>query len=601
MDPSARRVSLLRDKLFWMLLAFRVFNATQLSTFFQPDEYYQSLEPAWNAAFGGDSGASITWEWRQRLRSSLHPLLFAAVYRIVDALSSAFGILPPLRTEMLLAAPKLVQAVFAALTDYYTVALAVKVYGRGRTPAFHVLPLTVLSPWQLFCSTRTLSNSLETTLTAVALYWWPFDASLGVDEHDTRQEHNRMCIAFVFAAVATILRPTNIIIWLVVVICTAAYAARFRFTATIRALLVETKAAIPSGLGVVAVSVTADRLYYGEWTFPPLRFVHFNVVQSLAVFYGRNRPDYYITEGLPLLLTTSLPFAAWGIYRVCLSGRTKSSIRNTPAAIPSIDKRSSTLETLTLTILIFMTSMSLIAHKEVRFIYPLLPLLHVLSAEPFWLFCAGRRLPLNTLKRLVLCSIVVLDLILAWYICTVHQRGVLDVVTTLRAEYETHYLPALDAFTKEDNKKTGKMTVLFLMPCHSTPWRSHLVYEGIEARMLTCEPPIDVPLDQRATYLDEADVFYQDPRAWLRENMQDLSLISRSGNATEDTQKGMEEAGMPWPDYLVFFEQLSPVMADFLEGSRYSTGWEVFNTHWHDDWRRQGDVVVLKKDMGSET
>ena len=33
--------------------------------------------------------------------------------------------------------------------------------------------LTVLSPWQWFCSTRTFSNSLETTLTVMALQYWP--------------------------------------------------------------------------------------------------------------------------------------------------------------------------------------------------------------------------------------------------------------------------------------------------------------------------------------------------------------------------------------------------------------------------------------------
>lgn len=36
------------------------------------------------------------------------------------------------------------------------------------------LALTVVSPWQWFCSTRTFSNCVETTLTVVALYLWPW-------------------------------------------------------------------------------------------------------------------------------------------------------------------------------------------------------------------------------------------------------------------------------------------------------------------------------------------------------------------------------------------------------------------------------------------
>ena len=34
--------------------------------------------------------------------------------------------------------------------------------------------MTVLSPWQWFCGTRTLSNFLEAALTAAALFFWPW-------------------------------------------------------------------------------------------------------------------------------------------------------------------------------------------------------------------------------------------------------------------------------------------------------------------------------------------------------------------------------------------------------------------------------------------
>lgn len=47
--------------LFLALLAFRIANALLLRTFFQPDEFYQALEPAWQLTFGPESGAWITW------------------------------------------------------------------------------------------------------------------------------------------------------------------------------------------------------------------------------------------------------------------------------------------------------------------------------------------------------------------------------------------------------------------------------------------------------------------------------------------------------------------------------------------------------------
>lgn len=49
-----------RDILLF-LVAFRILNALCVRTFFQPDEFFQSLEPAWQIVFGQDSGAWITW------------------------------------------------------------------------------------------------------------------------------------------------------------------------------------------------------------------------------------------------------------------------------------------------------------------------------------------------------------------------------------------------------------------------------------------------------------------------------------------------------------------------------------------------------------
>jgi phosphatidylinositol glycan class B len=46
---------------FALLVAFRIVNALTLRTFFQPDEFFQSLEPAWQLAFGEASDAWITW------------------------------------------------------------------------------------------------------------------------------------------------------------------------------------------------------------------------------------------------------------------------------------------------------------------------------------------------------------------------------------------------------------------------------------------------------------------------------------------------------------------------------------------------------------
>jgi phosphatidylinositol glycan class B len=345
---------------------------------------------------------------------------------------------------------------------------------------------------------------------------------------------------------------------------------------------------------VLLLSVLADRSYYGAWTFPPFRFLHFNIAQSLAVFYGKNRWDYYLTEGIPLLLTTSLPFAVIGIYRQTFRAFT------TGRGI-SLDSVAATATSTLGWVTVFMTvCLSLISHKEIRFLYPALPALHLISASPLSNFTKSP----SRFKKLLIAVLFSVNLLIGVYLTQIHQRGVLDVLRYLRSQHESR-------FQIQTGQDAGIMTVAFLMPCHSTPWRSHLIYPSIDAWALTCEPPLHVPLRQREGYLDEADQFYADPAAWFKVHMGDSDSFAK-GQAKHAARNDLRTASSgaatlqpafhddsgivkrrAWPNYLVFFEQLEPTMKAVLhENDRYKECWRGFNTHWHDDWRRKGDVVV---------
>lgn len=67
-DPSAldavvneTRNRINRPSFLRSIFIIRLINAWWITTFFQPDEYFQALEPAWNLAFGPQSGAWLTW------------------------------------------------------------------------------------------------------------------------------------------------------------------------------------------------------------------------------------------------------------------------------------------------------------------------------------------------------------------------------------------------------------------------------------------------------------------------------------------------------------------------------------------------------------
>ncbi|KAJ9653902.1 glycosylphosphatidylinositol anchor biosynthesis, partial [Neophaeococcomyces mojaviensis] len=518
-NDSLAGTSKTRNVLYF-LIAFRLLNALTIRTFFQPDEYYQSLEPAWWLAFGDGSGSWITWEWKQHLRSALHPVLFAIVYRASDAVCQILHVSATTRSEALLAAPKALQAVIAAFGDYYTYKLAKQIYGRTSNQAWLTLFLSVTSAWQWFCSTRTFSNCLETPLTIVALYNWPFHWALGTDEvgfqvdekvlrirqvddpaRSEADETTRLRRAILCAATAVILRPTNAIIWITLTLMTFVrgmwhHHIHWEITAFL-------KEGVLCGSTVLTLSALVDRLFYGVWTFPPWSFLKFNVFQSLAVFYGNNNWHYYLTQGYPLLLTVAAIWAGMGVYEALTRGERLKCL--------TIQSRL-TLHRLAVISLVLPAALSVLSHKEVRFIYPVLPALHILAAlslaKVVGLTSTIGQDEKTSPKRIgrrgwaVLIVYLIVNVTVAGYTSLIHGSGVVDVTNYLRQEFETHYLSAPDA-------ARTNLTFAAFMPCHSIPWRSHLHYPptsqqpGISGWALTCEPPLNLDSEAKASYLDE--------------------------------------------------------------------------------------------------
>jgi len=560
-----------------------------------------------------------------------------------------------------------VQAIITAIGDYYTVKLSSQIYGRNSYSAACTLWLSCGSAWNWFVSTRTFSNSLETTLTVIALYNWPFHWALGsdeagfqVDQHVLRirqrprndlskaegdeadvDERTRLRRSIICASLAVVLRPTNAIVWLTLVLATFArgiwqHHMHWEINAFIREALL-------CGSTVLALSALVDRVFYGVWTFPLWYFFKFNVLQSLAVFYGNNNWHYYLSQGYPLLLTTAIIPAAKGLYLAV-------GTRSEPTTV-SIQSRL-ILHRLALVSLVLPAALSILSHKEVRFIYPILPTLHVLAAHPLSrilgypdtkdearLESPGRSNALRS--RSFVAVLFMINIAIALYTSCVHNAGLIQVTDHLRHEFETHYLPQTHTYHPPASEHTSvgnNLTLAVFAPCHSTPWRSHLQHPptetspGISGWALTCEPPLHMNAAAKQRYLDEADQFYADPVTWLKTHMSraiplspaapgvyakhddhklwsdpapDRGVLLQQGEGGKCTSSDDGESALrksmrgkrecqrrAWPDYLVFFAQLEPLMTRALDGSQYRECARLFNSHAHDDWRRTGDVVV---------
>ncbi|KAI0476719.1 glycosyltransferase family 22 protein [Xylaria cf. heliscus] len=585
-----------------VIFAVRFVNSLCVRTFFQPDEYFQVLEPAWQLLYGDNSGAWLTWEWRHALRSSIHPTIFAFGYFVVDSFWASYKV-PTIKAKWLLMAPKVLQTLFAASSDWYTWKLAEKLYGPSSAAAWSVLLMALLNPWQWYTATRTFSNCLETTLTAMALYYWPWELlGTGTGQKgesqdssglfDTSDQVNSFRMSLLLAAFAVLLRPTNIFVW--IAICTLALT---RFTLSgqsplsQKVLFIVFREVIFCGCIALGVSLVCDRQYFGDWKFPPFAWLHFNVAKDLAVFYGQNDWHYYLSQGIPLLCTTMTPFVLQALVK-SLDAEASYSITT-----------SNTLKALTFVLITTISTLSLVSHKEVRFIQPLLPALHILAAPYIVSFfttlsvlgaSSCPRPALSWRRKPLLAVALLVNVIIGGYLSWFHAAAPVQVTSFLRGEFERvhpDYLnfgrasPNTTLSGEGDLDQLQELFALFLMPCHSTPWRSHLIYPALSARALTCEPPLDTAPNspERTAYQDETRQFYADPTNYLARKMWPR-----------------DAPGEHMARYIVGFEGIETPLRMYFDsdgpGARHGIQlrevWSAWNGLFTDDERKSGRLVV---------
>ncbi|XP_013071492.2 GPI mannosyltransferase 3-like [Biomphalaria glabrata] len=620
-----RRLMLDNHCLFLTLLAVRFANALLLQTQYVPDEYWQSLEVAHKMVFGY---GYLTWEWREGLRGYSYPLLFAFFFKVL----SIFGLDSRM---MLVKIPRLIQGVIAAYGDLQLYKLSAKL--GGRSTAQWTLICQLLSWFTIYCCTRTLSNSTETSLVIAALSYFPLP--------DYPSKPGDLHKFLLLAALSVIVRPTAALIWML--LCSWHLQRLHGSPMFARVLGIY----ISVGVSTFAASCVIDRIWYERWTCVQLNFLLFNVIKGGANIYGVHPWHWYISQGFPVILGTFIfPFVI-GAYQ-------------------------SKNKTLLWIIVWILATHSFLPHKEFRFVLPALPLAMHYCGVYFQMLCAPPSLKkikhsMNEVKfilpessvgtipnenlnetelehdngsqssdtngsaqtfvksdemrqsdekektshtkvnpnskliteedkedlkddkscdksdlllekkdlkvtgsiksvpiikstkvssaeehklqeaqrdrlhtqnlskaKILIFVLALTNLLPALYFCLLHQRATVMV---------TKYL-------QETSLTTLDMNVLFLMPCHSTPYYSY-IHQNITMRFLTCEPN----LLGIANYTEESDLFYQDPKGWLK--------------------KEYSNSRRKWPTHIVYFDVLHWDINSVLIQGGYKLCQEFFHTH----------------------
>ncbi|XP_002736845.2 GPI alpha-1,2-mannosyltransferase 3-like [Saccoglossus kowalevskii] len=495
-------------RLMGVLLLIRSLNVFLIQTFFVADEYWQSLEVAHQMVF---KYGHLTWEWKNGIRGYTHPLIFAAIYKILEY----YQIDHPM---LLILLPRLVQGMLAAAADVYLYKLAQRLFGSEI--AYWVL-LSYLTSWFVcYICTRTLSNTMEMILLIFGLYYYAWPTDWIHKEYKEKQYPNFIYLSI--AAISFIIRPTAAVVWLPFIM--------WHFIRSENKVWLIFTGYIPVGICAAAWSAGIDRIFYGKWIFVQYNFFYYNFFSDIGSNYGSHPFYWYMVTGIPIVLGTHLIPLSFGVRKAWQEKKYRPL-----------------LYILLWTVVVY----SVFSHKEFRFMSSVIPIA--------MLFC-GISLHMYS-KKISFASFLILGLLItnlpvALYFGMLHQRGTMDV------------MPYLQNMCSNAKNKNELPSIVFLMPCHHTPYYSHLHFNAA-LRFLDCSPN----LKNKTNYVEEADRFYKNPNKWLK---------------TRYSKPGTQ------PSLLVFYTVLKPRIKEYLIEHNYKEGAKFFHTHFPEG-RVGKKVVVYRK------
>ncbi|KNC87770.1 hypothetical protein SARC_00142 [Sphaeroforma arctica JP610] len=278
-----------------MLIILRGLQAWSLSTAFAPDEWYQALEIAHVIVYGR---GYLTWEWISHIRGFAHPYMYVPVFYTLKLLRID-------TPSMLVVIPRVLQGMLEGVCELALYRLAYRTFGREAARMTLFCSLLSWSMWYL--SGRTLSNSVEMIFTTVALDLWHWP---GIDvKPDDRRSFKG---ALFWAACSCVVRPTSALLW------AALGLYQLWYTDHRLALLGDV---LCIGVPIFTLSVGLDSYMYGQLVIVPWEFVKENVLNGVAGFYGTNQSHWYLSSAMPTLLAAYLPlfvlgaWSAWTTHR----------------------------------------------------------------------------------------------------------------------------------------------------------------------------------------------------------------------------------------------------------------------------------------------
>jgi GPI mannosyltransferase 3 len=318
---SVELARILRRSLL-ILAGVTIITAWFSNTFYFPDEHYQILE-FMSHKLGITPASELPWEFEARIRPWLQPLLYFLIARPLMALG---------------------------LTDMFAIAFVLRLV----TGLFSVFALAIFARAVM----ETLKDEAEKRAFALYLPFFGFLPYLFV-----RTASETLSAGFVAIAVALVMRASSARLLAVAgLMCGLAFEARyqtavlglgvFAWLALVARVGIRGLAAfVGGGLIALVLGALANRWGYGAWVFPPWDYFQVNIVQGVAARNFGSEPVFAYLYLLPAQIFFAITLVLM-------------------AAMLAMWLRGSR-HVLTWASLPFVLLHVMVAHKEARFLFPL--------------------------------------------------------------------------------------------------------------------------------------------------------------------------------------------------------------------------------------
>ncbi|CAJ1993486.1 GPI alpha-mannosyltransferase III [Leishmania donovani] len=389
--------------LLLLLLLYRVTLCMTLQTAESPDEWWQSEEVAYKMVFGR---GQLTWEWDEAIRSYVFPAIFAAPLLVLKCTGTDTAL-------TVWASSRCVQAFIFFAHDCTMLALAQRLDDlrrclNSRRSGRHAFsaPLfsTVSESTGAKCRTPTIAS---TTLAMVVVEW--FLINTGVRSYSNVPESLFFLLSLyqtsyplflLWAGVACAMRVTAAFAALPVFIV---HAWRLCGEMGVARCLLIAFTTVSMVVGISAGVCFVDYIFYHRLVFTPYNFLKFNYLLGVSKYYGVHAPYWYFVT-LPAMAAPFVFFLVW--MPVCWCWMQEAEKHHMSGSAPHAQSTlfsGSSSRTLRQeikrwafvgapTLMIY----SSLEHKEMRFVYFLLPLLLLISSVVVVFLCTSS---LSALKQ----------------------------------------------------------------------------------------------------------------------------------------------------------------------------------------------------------